>query len=82
MNGILTVKQIATKLQVNKVTVYRWLRDGKLAGYRANKLWRIAEDDLTSFLKQRTGAESEHGETVDYKSNPDRVADSAPRPQM
>jgi len=36
MNGILTVRQIAEKLQVNTETVYRWLRDGKLTGYKAN----------------------------------------------
>ena len=53
MNGILTVRQIAEKLQVNTETVYRWLRDGKLSGYRANRLWRIAEQDLEAFLKQR-----------------------------
>jgi len=53
MNGILTVRQIAEKLQVNTETVYRWLRDGKLTGYRANRLWRIGESDLEAFLKQR-----------------------------
>ena len=53
MNGILTVRQIAEKLQVNTETVYRWLRDGKLTGYRANRLWRISEQDLETFLKRR-----------------------------
>jgi len=53
MNGILTVRQIAEKLQVNTETVYRWLRDGKLTGYRANRLWRVSEQDLEAFLKQR-----------------------------
>ena len=53
MNGILTVRQIAEKLQVNTETVYRWLRDGKLVGYRANRLWRVGEQDLEAFLKRR-----------------------------
>ena len=53
MNGILTVRQIAEKLQVNTETVYRWLRDNKLSGYRANRLWRVSEQDLEAFLKQR-----------------------------
>lgn len=51
MNGILTVRQVAEKLQVNIESVYRWLRDGKLAGYRANRLWRVSTQDLESFLK-------------------------------
>lgn len=53
MNGILTVRQIAEKLQVNTETVYRWLRNGKLTGYRANRLWRIGEYDLEAFLRQK-----------------------------
>lgn len=53
MNGILTVRQVADKLQVNKQSVYRWLRAGQLAGYRANKLWRVAETDLEHFLRQK-----------------------------
>ena len=53
MNGILTVRQIAEKLQVNTETVYRWLRNGKLTGYRANRLWRIGQSDLEAFLRQK-----------------------------
>ena len=53
MNRILTVRQIAEKLQVNTETVYRWLRDGKLTGYRANRLWRVSEQDLEAFLRQK-----------------------------
>jgi len=53
MNEILTVRQTAEKLQVNIETVYRWLRNGKLTGYRANRLWRIGESDLETFLKRK-----------------------------
>jgi len=53
MNGILTVRQIAEKLQVNTETVYRWLRKGKLTGYRANRLWRVGESDLEAFLNRK-----------------------------
>ena len=53
MNDILTVRQIAEKLQVNTETVYRWLRDGKLTGYRANRLWRVSEQDLEAFLQRK-----------------------------
>jgi excisionase family DNA binding protein len=53
MNGILTVKQVAERLHVNRETVYRWLRGGKLTSYRANRLWRVSEQDLESFLRKR-----------------------------
>jgi len=61
MNGILTVRQIAEKLQVNTETVYRWLRDGKLTGYKANRLWRVSEQDLGAFLGRRQEPASTRG---------------------
>jgi len=80
MNGILTVKQVATKLQLNKETIYRWLRNGRLAGYRINKLWRVSEEDLASFLERRVGADQNTGERI--ISSPEQVADSAPGPSI
>jgi len=61
MNGILTVRQIAEKLQVNTETVYRWLRNGKLAGYKANRLWRIGDLDLNAFLQHRQEPDDTRG---------------------
>ncbi len=66
MNGMLTVKQVADRLHVNKETVYRWLRTGKLAGSKlGDKLWRITDDSLADFLSHRTGAKSEHAKPSD-----------------
>ena len=50
LNGILTVRQVATKLVVCEETVARWLRSRKLKGYKFGRLWRIKEDDLQSFI--------------------------------
>jgi len=53
MNGILTVRQIKEKLDVNTETVYRWLRKKQLIGLKAGRLWRISESDLEAFLKRK-----------------------------
>jgi excisionase family DNA binding protein len=51
----LTPEQVADKLQLAVETVYRWLRRGKLRGTQMSpKAWRISENDLTSFMTERT----------------------------
>ena len=55
MNGILTLKQASDKLQITPEVVRRWLRNGKLIGFKAGKLWRIKEDDLEAFIDKNRG---------------------------
>lgn len=47
---LLTPAQVAKRIQIQERTVTRWLRDGYLSGYKLGKEWRIAPDDLESFL--------------------------------
>lgn len=57
MNGVLTVKEVATMLQVCRETVYRWLHKNKLRGYKiGGKVWRIRQIDLEAFLELEAGA--------------------------
>lgn len=53
-NDLLTPAQIAERLQVNEITVHRWLRSGDLRGIKIGRIWRVKEGDLTAFLEQRT----------------------------
>jgi len=45
-------REIADTLRVDILTVYQWLRTGKLRGYKAGGVWRIKESDLTEFLQK------------------------------
>jgi excisionase family DNA binding protein len=50
---LLTVEQVAERLQVHPETVRRWLRGGRLRGVRlgGSKLgYRISEDELERFI--------------------------------
>jgi len=38
-------------LQVSRRTVVRWLKEGRLKGVRAGRLWRVREEDLEAFLR-------------------------------
>lgn len=46
-----TVREIADLLQVNEVTVRRWIKDGELRAIDIGKGWRIGPDDLDAFLE-------------------------------
>ncbi len=52
MGKMMTVEQVADRLQVNEQTVRRWLREGELAGvpFGGRTGWRVSEDDLRVFL--------------------------------
>jgi excisionase family DNA binding protein len=51
MEELLTIEQVAERLQVNTETVRRWLLSGKLKGTKiGGSLWRIQEVDLREFV--------------------------------
>ncbi len=50
---LLTTAQAADRLQVEARSVARWLRRGRLRGYKFGAQWRIAPGDLERFLESR-----------------------------
>ena len=59
MEQLLTVEQVAERLQVNEQTVRRWLREGELTGipFGGRTGWRMSEEDLQAFLDRRRTTE-------------------------
>jgi excisionase family DNA binding protein len=54
--NFLTIKEVSSLLQVGKLAIYNWIRDGKLPVYRASldkKNIRILETDLEKYLATR-----------------------------
>jgi excisionase family DNA binding protein len=52
---VLTVNQVAARLQVDVQTVRRWLRNGDLVGipFGGRTGWRVTEPELQAFLDRR-----------------------------
>lgn len=48
----LTVQQVADRFQVARVTVWRWIRAGRLTGIRVGRVRRIALKDLRAFTRE------------------------------
>lgn len=49
---MITIEEAARHIAVSTRTVRRWIQAGDLAAHRFGRQWRIARNDLSSFLNQ------------------------------
>lgn len=49
----MTVAEVAAKLRVSKMTVYRQVHDGELPAVRVGRSFRVTEDDVDEYLRKR-----------------------------
>lgn len=50
----LTIEEVAKRLKVNKVTIYRWVRKGKLPAVRFGRVWRISSLRLSELFEDKS----------------------------
>ena len=52
---MMTVQQVAERIQVHEETVRRWLREGSLVGinFGGKSGYRVRQDELEAFLDRR-----------------------------
>ncbi len=50
---LMTVEQVADYLQLNKLTVYKYIREGRLSAARLGKAYRIRRADVDGFLDRQ-----------------------------
>ena len=50
-NNLLTPEQVAGILQVHILTIYGYIREGKLAAIRLGRSYRITPQDLEQFIE-------------------------------
>ena len=62
----LTLTEAAEYLRMGKSTLYKLLREGKLPGYKAGKVWRFSTSELDEWIKAgRRDSVSETPEDAD-----------------
>lgn len=49
---IMTTREVAELLQVEAVTLRRWIRQGEIVGSKTPAGWRFTESDVQAFLDQ------------------------------
>ncbi|MDR7419119.1 MAG: helix-turn-helix domain-containing protein [Armatimonadota bacterium] len=54
---VLTVDQVAAYLQLNRLTVYRYIREGKIPAAKIGKLYRVLKADVDRFLEAQKTTE-------------------------
>jgi excisionase family DNA binding protein len=56
-DDFLTVPEVAERLRVTTMTIYRWIEDGKLPAMQIGKQYRIRSGDVDELLESsRVGA--------------------------
>lgn len=51
---LLTVRDVARILRLNPLTVYGYIRSGKLTAAKFGRSYRISEEDLQNFIRSHT----------------------------
>lgn len=46
-----TLEEVAEKLRVAYMTVYRWVRSGRLSAYKFGKQYMVKQSDLDNFVE-------------------------------
>ncbi len=53
MKEFYTVDQVAELLQLNPVTIRRYIEGGKIKAIKVGRVWRISEANLQEFLQKK-----------------------------
>ena len=56
MDDLLTTRQLQDLLQVDRITIYRMLHDGRLRGFKVGGQWRFSRTAIRSWIDHRTRA--------------------------
>lgn len=48
----LTIAEVADRMRVSKMTVYRFVHGGELPAVRVGRSFRVTEEDLNEFLRK------------------------------
>jgi excisionase family DNA binding protein len=47
---LLNVKEVSEYLGITKITLYSWIKEGKLKAFKFGRSWRISKTDLDEFI--------------------------------
>lgn len=65
MEPLLTVEDVARRLNTSEASVRRWLRNGELIGIQVGGEWRIERADLEDYIRRnRKSAKHERRENL------------------
>jgi excisionase family DNA binding protein len=73
VDDLLTTRQLQDLLQVDRITIYRMLNDGRLRGFKVGGQWRFSRQEIEHWLQeQRTDLE------ISESTHPDESSATSP----
>jgi excisionase family DNA binding protein len=48
---LMTAKELSKYLKLNEITIYKYLQEGKLPGFKIGSQWRFDRDEIDDFLR-------------------------------
>jgi excisionase family DNA binding protein len=63
MDDLITTKQVQELLQVDRITIYRMLKDGRLNGVKVGNQWRFHPRDIESLFSPGVETEQQYAPT-------------------
>ena len=59
MSKLLTTKELSEYLKLTEITIYKYIHDGKIPGFKVGSRWRFDKDHIDELMKNK---EEERGE--------------------
>ena len=69
-----TVEQAATALSLDRDTLRKWLRAGRIGGFKAGTDWRLTKEDLDAFIERNRNGYRHTGQPDEDEDATDRAA--------
>ena len=54
----MTVVEVSEYLQIQRATLYRWLKVGRVPGHKVGHTWRFSKDEIDAWVRSGRAAET------------------------
>ena len=71
---ILTLEQVAELLQVNRRTIYRLVREGKIPAFKVGKQWRFKKEAIDKWTERQSQFEEKFSKLLTKLRNEGEMA--------
>lgn len=50
---LMTLQEVAEYLQIKDRTIYQWVQQGKIPGFKLGNVWRFRREDIDLWIEER-----------------------------
>ena len=64
-NEILTIREVAELLKINRKTAYRLAAEGKIPGFKVGGSWRFDRQEISNWIRRQMAQQRRRHDEVD-----------------